>query len=58
MLNKFFEFIRVKFGFFKMRLFYNYYNLEYRIRRLERKEYWRNKYKHGISKRKSTSNIL
>jgi len=32
--------------------------LEYKIRLLERKEYWRTKYKHGISERKSTSNIL
>ena len=31
---------------------------DYRIRRLERKEYWRNKYKNGISERKSASNIL
>ena len=32
--------------------------IEYKIRLLERKEYWRNKYKHGLSQRKSTSNIL
>ena len=32
--------------------------LEYKIRLLERKEYWRTKYKHGIPQRKSTSNIL
>jgi len=32
--------------------------LEYKIRLLERKEYWRTKYKHGISERKLTSNIL
>ena len=32
--------------------------LEYKIRLLERKEYWRTKYKHGIPKRKPTSNIL
>ena len=32
--------------------------LEKRIRLLERKNYWREKYKHGISKRKHTSNIL
>ena len=32
--------------------------LEYKIRLLERKEYWRTKYKHGISQRESTSNIL
>ena len=32
--------------------------LEYKIRILERKNYWREKYKHGLSKRESTSNIL
>ena len=32
--------------------------LEKRIRILERKEYWRTKYKHGLSERKFTSNIL
>ena len=32
--------------------------IEYKIRLLERKEYWRTKYKHGLSQRKSTSNIL
>jgi hypothetical protein len=32
--------------------------LEYKIRLLERKEYWRTKYRHGISQRKSTSNLL
>jgi len=32
--------------------------LEYKIRLLERKEYWRTKYKHGLSKREFTSNIL
>ena len=32
--------------------------LEKRIRLLERKNYWREKYKHGLSKRKHTSNIL
>ena len=32
--------------------------LEKRIRILERKNYWREKYKHGLSKRKHTSNIL
>ena len=32
--------------------------LEYKIRLLERKEYWRTKYKHGIPQRESTSNIL
>ena len=31
---------------------------DYRIRKLERKEYWRSKYKNGISERKSTSDIL
>jgi len=31
---------------------------DYRIRKLERKNYWREKYKHGLSKRESTSNIL
>ena len=32
--------------------------LEKRIRLLERKNYWREKYKHGLSERKYTSNIL
>ena len=32
--------------------------LEKRIRLLERKNYWREKYKHGLSERKLTSNIL
>jgi len=31
---------------------------DYRIRQLERKNYWREKYKHVISERKSTTNIL
>ena len=32
--------------------------LEKRIRLLERKNYWREKYKHALSERKHTSNIL
>tara|TARA_R100000005_G_C4949311_1_gene170524 strand:+ start:739 stop:882 length:144 start_codon:yes stop_codon:yes gene_type:complete len=32
--------------------------LEYKIRILERKNYWREKYKNGLSERKPTSNIL
>jgi len=32
--------------------------LEYKIRMLERKNYWREKYKHGLPERKFTSNIL
>ena len=32
--------------------------LEYKIRILERKNYWREKYKHGLSQRKHSSNIL
>ena len=32
--------------------------LEYKIRMLERKNYWREKYKHGLSERKSSPNIL
>ncbi len=32
--------------------------LEKRIRILERKNYWREKYKHGLSERKHSSNIL
>jgi hypothetical protein len=32
--------------------------LEKRVRILERKNYWREKYKHGLSQRKYTSNIL
>ena len=43
-LKKLFKSIKIKFGFLKMRLFYNYINLEYRLRRLERKQYWREKY--------------
>ena len=38
--------------------FLGFENLDYRIRLLERKEYWRSKYKHGISERKSSSDIL
>ena len=38
--------------------FLGFENFEYRIRQLERKEYWRSKYKHGISERKPSSNIL
>ena len=33
-------------------------NLEYKIRLLERKNYWREKYKHGLSQFKHPSNIL
>ena len=32
--------------------------LEYKIRILERKNYWREKYKHVLPERKSTTNIL
>tara|TARA_Y100001937_G_scaffold29671_1_gene42727 strand:- start:2116 stop:2256 length:141 start_codon:yes stop_codon:yes gene_type:complete len=32
--------------------------LEKRVRVLERKNYWREKYKHGLPKRKHTSDIL
>jgi|TARA_R100000426_G_scaffold47273_1_gene35270 hypothetical protein len=32
--------------------------LEKRIRILERKNYWREKYKNGLSERKHTSHIL
>jgi len=35
-----------------------YDTLDKRIRILERKNYWREKYKNGIPKRKHTSNIL
>jgi|TARA_R100000388_G_scaffold2966_1_gene3792 hypothetical protein len=38
--------------------FIGYDILEKRVRILERKNYWREKYKNGISKRKHTSNIL
>jgi len=38
--------------------FLGFERLDYRIRQLERKEYWRTKYKHGIPQRKSTSDIL
>jgi hypothetical protein len=37
---------------------FGYDILEYRIRLLERKNYWREKYKHGISERKHSSDIL
>jgi len=43
-------------NFFKK--LFGYDRLDKRIRLLERKNYWREKYKHGISQRKSTSNIL
>jgi len=45
MLKKLLEFIRIKYGFCKMRFFYKYKNLEYRVRKLERAKYWREKYK-------------
>tara|TARA_R100001594_G_C3960222_1_gene245204 strand:+ start:547 stop:687 length:141 start_codon:yes stop_codon:yes gene_type:complete len=45
MLNKFIEYLKIKFGFLKMKIFYKYTNLEYRIRRLERAQYWKDKYK-------------
>jgi hypothetical protein len=45
MLKKFKEFLRVKLGFLKIKFFYKYINLEYRIRRLERAQYWKDKYK-------------
>ena len=32
--------------------------LEYRVRLLERKNYWREKYKHVIPERKSSTDIL
>ena len=32
--------------------------LEYKIRLLERKNYWREKYKNGLSERKHSSDIL
>ena len=32
--------------------------LEYRTRILESKNYWREKYKHGLSERKHSSDIL
>jgi len=38
--------------------FLGYDILDKRIRILERKNYWREKYKNGISKRKHSSNIL
>jgi|TARA_B100000963_G_scaffold214113_1_gene186710 hypothetical protein len=43
-------------NFFKKLL--GFEELDKRIRILERKNYWREKYKHGISKFKLTSNIL
>jgi hypothetical protein len=44
-LNKFIDFIKVKWGFFKMNVFYDVRNLEYRVRRLERSKYWKEKYR-------------
>jgi len=41
-----------------IRKFLGYDILDKRIRILERKNYWREKYKNGISKRKHSSNIL
>ena len=40
------------------RKLFGYEKLEKRIRMLERKNYWREKYKHGLSERKHTSNVL
>ena len=40
------------------RKLFGFEELEKRIRILERKNYWREKYKHGISKFKPTSNLL
>ncbi len=40
------------------RKLFGYEKLEKRIRMLERKNYWREKYKHGLSQFKHTSNIL
>ena len=37
--------LRIQYGFLKMKIFYKYANLEYRIRRLERAQYWKDKYK-------------
>tara|TARA_A100001515_G_scaffold137954_1_gene131072 strand:+ start:1470 stop:1616 length:147 start_codon:yes stop_codon:yes gene_type:complete len=45
MLKKLIEFLRIQYGFLKMKIFYKYINLEYRIRRLERAQYWKDKYK-------------
>ena len=45
MLTKIKEFIKIKLGFFRMTIFYKYKNLEYRVRKLERAKYWREKYK-------------
>jgi len=41
-----------------IRKFLGYDILDKRIRILERKNYWREKYKNGISERKHSSNIL
>jgi|TARA_R100001082_G_C4330352_1_gene145313 hypothetical protein len=45
MLNKIFNYLKIKWGFFRMNLFYDITNLEYRVRILERAKYWREKYK-------------
>jgi len=37
---------------------FGYNDLEKRIRILERKNYWREKYRHGLSQFKHSSNIL
>jgi hypothetical protein len=43
-------------NFFKK--IFGFEQLEKRVRILERKNYWREKYKHGLSKFKHSSNIL
>ena len=40
------------------RRLFGFEDLDKRIRILERKNYWREKYKHGISKFKPTSDLL
>ena len=37
--------------FLKLKLFYFFTNLDYRVRRLERAQYWRDKYGKGSRKR-------
>ena len=45
MLGKFIEYLKIKVRIFKNEFILQKNNLEYRIRRLERAQYWRDKYK-------------
>ena len=45
MLKKIINFFKIKWKFYKLNLFYDITNLEYRVRRLERSKYWKEKYR-------------